>query len=84
MEPEVFDYIDGDDTTWENEPMQRLANEGKLCAFRHEGFWQNMDTLRDKMLLEELWRGGDAPWAIWNQNFSKLKSEDRSPLSLVI
>ena len=84
MEPEVFDYIDGDDTTWEKEPMQRLANEGKLCAFIHEGFWQNMDTLRDKMLLEELWRGGDAPWAIWNQNISKIKSEDRSPLSLVI
>jgi len=84
MEPEVFDYIDGDDTTWENEPMQRLANEGKLCAFIHEGFWQNMDTLRDKMLLEKLWLGGDAPWAIWNPNFAKLKSEDRSPLSLVI
>jgi glucose-1-phosphate cytidylyltransferase len=62
--PEVFDYIDGDDTVWERDPMQRLAHEEKLAAYRHDGFWQNMDTLRDKKLLEDLWAEG-GPWKIW-------------------
>lgn len=64
LEPEAIDYIEGDDTVWEREPMERLAGEGELAAFRHEGFWQPMDTLRDKHLLEELWETGDAPWAV--------------------
>jgi glucose-1-phosphate cytidylyltransferase len=67
LEPGVFDYIEGDDTTWEQQPMQRMAAEGKLCAYKHNGFWQSMDTLRDKMVLEDLWASGDAPWALWKK-----------------
>ncbi|MGB9751126.1 glucose-1-phosphate cytidylyltransferase [Roseiflexus castenholzii] len=66
LEPAVFDYIDGDDTAWEREPLQRLAREGQLMAYRHTSFWQCMDTLRDKKLLESLWQGGNAPWKIWD------------------
>src|SRR4051812_37011207 len=62
LEPEVIDYIEDDSTTWEREPMEALAREGKLAAFRHTGFWQPMDTLRDKNVLEELWQKGKAPW----------------------
>ncbi|MDH4118397.1 MAG: glucose-1-phosphate cytidylyltransferase [Acidimicrobiia bacterium] len=65
LEPQVFDYIDGDDTLWEKEPMERLAAEGELMAFRHGGFWQCMDTLRDKKLLEDLWAAGSPPWRTW-------------------
>jgi glucose-1-phosphate cytidylyltransferase len=65
LEPGVFDYIDGDDTQWEKEPLERLAKEGQLMAYRHASFWQCMDTLRDKVLLEELWQSGNAPWKIW-------------------
>jgi len=65
LEPGVFDYIDGDDTQWEREPLERLAKEGQLMAYRHASFWQCMDTLRDKVLLEELWQSGNAPWKIW-------------------
>jgi len=65
LEPEVFDYIEGDSTQWEKEPMERLAKEGQLMAYRHEGFWQCMDTLRDKVLLEELWKQGSPPWKTW-------------------
>jgi glucose-1-phosphate cytidylyltransferase len=67
LEPGVLDYIEADSTTWEKEPMQRMANEGKLCAYKHSGFWQSMDTLRDKMLLEEFWAKGGAPWALWEK-----------------
>jgi len=65
LEPAVFDYIDGDDTQWEREPLERLAKDGQLMAYRHESFWQCMDTLRDKRLLEDMWQSGDAPWKIW-------------------
>lgn len=65
LEPEVFEYIEGDSTVWEREPMERLAEEGNLAAFRHQGFWHPMDTLRDKMTLEKLWEQGDAPWKQW-------------------
>jgi len=65
LEPTVFDRIDGDTTTWEQEPMRALAHEGELMAFRHSGFWQPMDTLRDRQVLEELWAAGTAPWKIW-------------------
>ncbi len=61
-EKEVFDYIEGDDTTWEREPLERIANDGKLFAYKHSGFWQPMDTLRDKNELEKLWQSGNAPW----------------------
>jgi len=62
----VFDYIDGDDTVWEREPLERLASAGKLSAFVHRGFWQPMDTLRDKTMLEEVWASGRAPWKVWS------------------
>ena len=65
LEPEIFDYIDGDDTVWEQEPLEKLAQQGKLTAHSHTGFWQNMDTLRDKMVLEEMWEKDTAPWKIW-------------------
>jgi glucose-1-phosphate cytidylyltransferase len=65
MEPAALDYIDGDDTTLEREPLEALADEGRLVAYRHRGYWQNMDTLRDKMLLEDLWKNGNAPWKTW-------------------
>ena len=64
LEPEVFEYVDGDETQWEREPLERLAREGQLMAYRHTSFWQCMDTLRDKKLLEELWSNG-APWRVW-------------------
>ena len=62
MEPAVFDYIDGDDTVLEGAPLERLAAEGQLMAYRHKGFWQCMDTVRDRQLLEQIWAGGSAPW----------------------
>jgi glucose-1-phosphate cytidylyltransferase len=61
----VFDYLDGDSTVWEQEPMRRLAEDRQLLAHRHHGFWAAMDTLRDKLHLEELWAGGRAPWQVW-------------------
>jgi glucose-1-phosphate cytidylyltransferase len=65
LSPKVIDYIEGDDTIWEREPMERLAVEGNMTAYRHHGFWQPMDTLRDKNHLEELWASGKAPWKTW-------------------
>ena len=65
LESAVLGYIDGDATLWENEPLKRLASDGQLAAYRHEGFWQPMDTLRDKRTLEDLWETGAAPWKIW-------------------
>jgi glucose-1-phosphate cytidylyltransferase len=64
FEPELFDYIEGDDTQFEKEPLERLAKDGELMAYRHEGFWQCMDTIRDKKLLDSLWASG-APWKVW-------------------
>ena len=65
LEAGVMDYIEGDSTVWEREPMERLAHDGMVSAYRHYGFWQPMDTLRDKNVLEELWRSGKAPWKVW-------------------
>lgn len=65
LEPAVFDLIAADSTVWEAEPLQRLAKEGQLMAYRHEGFWQPMDTIREKRLLQELWDSGKAPWKVW-------------------
>ena len=65
MEPEVANYIDGDDTLFEREPLQRLAADGQLMAYHHDDFWACMDTLRDKVMLEKLWQNNDAPWRIW-------------------
>jgi len=66
LEPGVFDYIEGDDTLFEREPLENLARDGQLMAYRHEGFWQCMDTLRDKVYLESLWESGKAPWKTWS------------------
>ena len=65
LSPRVFDYIDGDSSVWESKPLERLAINGQLSAYKHEGFWQPMDTLRDMVMLEELWSSGKAPWKIW-------------------
>ncbi|MFZ2297709.1 MAG: glucose-1-phosphate cytidylyltransferase [Burkholderiales bacterium RIFCSPLOWO2_12_FULL_64_99] len=66
LSPRVIDLIDGDATIWEGDPMERLAQQGELSAYVHEGFWQPMDTLRDKNLLESLWQSGQAPWKLWD------------------
>ena len=66
LEPQVFDYIAGDDTQWEKEPLELLAKDGELMAYRHHDFWQCMDTLREKHILEELWDDGTAPWKVWS------------------
>lgn len=66
LEPGVFDYIDGDQTQWESKPMEQLAKDGQLMAYKHAGFWQCMDTLRDKHLLNQLWDSGEAPWKTWD------------------
>lgn len=65
LEPEVLDRIEGDATSWEHEPLQGLAADGQLKAFAHENFWQPLDTLRDKVLLEQLWQSGNPPWKLW-------------------
>lgn len=66
LEPGVFDYIAGDDSSWEREPLQDLAAAGQLAAFRHEGFWQPMDTVWERSYLEDLWATGKAPWRVWS------------------
>jgi glucose-1-phosphate cytidylyltransferase len=65
LAPSVLDLIDGDATVWEREPLETLAAQGRLSGYRHEGFWEPMDTLRDKNKLEALWAGGSAPWQVW-------------------
>ncbi len=65
LEPEVFEYIDGDDTQWEKEPLENLARDGQLMAYKHTSFWQCMDTLREKYILEKLWQSNNVPWKLW-------------------
>jgi glucose-1-phosphate cytidylyltransferase len=65
LEPSVIDLVQGDQVVWEKEPLESLAAADQLCAFRHTGFWQPMDTLRDKATLEALWESGTAPWKTW-------------------
>ena len=72
LEPEIFDYIDGDETSWEKEPLERLAKEGQVMAYQHTSFWQCMDTIRDKKLLETLWQTGKAPWKMWEEENGNL------------
>lgn len=67
LEPQIFELIQGDSTVWEREPLEKLAQSGQLSAYQHEGFWQPMDTLRDKIKLEELWDSGEAPWRVWQE-----------------
>jgi glucose-1-phosphate cytidylyltransferase len=66
LSPQVFDYISDDTTVWEQEPLRNLASEGQLMAHQHRGFWQPMDTLRDKQQLEHHWEAGNAPWKVWS------------------
>jgi glucose-1-phosphate cytidylyltransferase len=68
LEPGVFDYIDRDDVHWEKGPLERLARDGQLMAYRHAEFWQCMDTLREKRFLETIWDSGKAPWRVWEEN----------------
>ncbi len=65
LSPDIFELLTGDESIWEREPLETLAVRGQLAAYRHDGFWQPMDTLRDKSHLEELWAGGQAPWKVW-------------------
>ncbi len=65
LEPTVIDRIGGDSTVWEQQPMREMARDGQLSAYRHDGFWQPMDTLRDKSVLESHWASGDPPWNVW-------------------
>ena len=65
LEPKVFDYLEDDTTIFEHEPLERLATEGELMSYSHEGFWQCMDTQREKITLEKLWENGAAPWKVW-------------------
>jgi glucose-1-phosphate cytidylyltransferase len=67
LEPGVFDYIAGDDTQWERGPLENLARDGQLKAFRHTSYWQCMDTLREKYILENYWNSGNAPWQVWKE-----------------
>jgi glucose-1-phosphate cytidylyltransferase len=69
LEPGVVDYIEGDDTSWEREPLERLAQDGQLMAYKHDSFWQCMDTLRDKRFLDSLWQANKAPWKTWDDPF---------------
>ena len=66
VEPAALDYVDGDEIVWEHEPLGRLAAEGKLFAYRHRGFWHPMDTLRDRMVLEDMWASKQPPWRVWD------------------
>jgi glucose-1-phosphate cytidylyltransferase len=65
LEPGIMDYIEGDSTIWEREPLEKLANDGELAAYKHHGFWHPMDTLRDKNTLEKMWENNEAPWKLW-------------------
>ena len=67
LEPGIFDYIEGDATQWEKEPLENLARDGQLMAYKHRSFWQCMDTLREKHILENYWNSGRAPWKIWKE-----------------
>lgn len=67
LEPQIFEYIDGDKTQWELEPLEGLARDNQLRAYKHESFWQCMDTIRDRKLLERLWETGNAPWKTWSK-----------------
>jgi glucose-1-phosphate cytidylyltransferase len=67
LSPECLKYIDGDQSSWEGAPLTQLARDGQLMAFKHAGFWQPMDTLREKNMLEDLWQSGNAPWRVWHE-----------------
>jgi glucose-1-phosphate cytidylyltransferase len=74
LEPGIFDYIEGDNTHWEKEPLEQLALDGQLMAYRHTSFWQCMDTLREKVYLESLWQSGNPPWKIWEEQNARISN----------
>lgn len=76
LEPSVFDLIDSDETVWEQEPMRKLVAADQLAVYRHQGYWQNMDTLRDKNLLQELWDSGEAPWRVWRTSAASAQTQE--------
>jgi glucose-1-phosphate cytidylyltransferase len=73
LEPSVLEYIEGDSTIWEREPLERLAGDGQLSAYKHRGYWQNMDTLRDKSVLEQEWASGKAAWRVWDDAIGRTR-----------
>jgi glucose-1-phosphate cytidylyltransferase len=75
VEPEVFDLIDGDDTVWEQEPVHRLVAQDQLAVYHHGGYWQNMDTLRDQAILQELWDAGNPPWRVWDSQTNSASTD---------
>lgn len=80
LEPKVLEYIDGDTISWENEPLERISSEGQLAAYKHQGFWHSMDTLRDCNALNAMWETGRAPWMVWDKSAKASKAEtDFSP-----
>ena len=82
VEPDVIGLIDSEATVWEQEPMSRLVAQDQLAVYRHRGYWQNMDTLRDKMILQELWDGGKPPWRVWDGKDAVVR--DEKPLQPVV
>ena len=68
LEPDIFEYIEGDSTVFEKSPLEKLSKEGKLAAFKHDDFWMPMDTLRDKNVLEDMWNSNQPPWKMWSDN----------------
>ena len=72
LEPEVFDYIEGDQTQFEKEPLENLARDGQLMAYEHQSFWQCMDTFREKHILQSLWESGHAPWKVWSEDVMRV------------
>ena len=83
VEPGALDLIDGDETVWEQEPMSRLVAADQLAVYRHDGYWQNMDTLRDKSLLQDLWTSGRPPWRVWDAEAEPARSRYVVPQSVV-
>ncbi len=79
LEPEVFDYIPAHDVMWEGEPLEKLARDGQLMAYQHHGFWQCMDTLREKKILEKLWESGDAPWSRRSRELARHPTQGQTP-----
>jgi glucose-1-phosphate cytidylyltransferase len=77
LEPGIFDYIESDETHWEKQPLEQLAKDEQLMAYRHTSFWQCMDTLREKKYLESLWEGGNAPWKIWREENAGISNGSR-------
>jgi glucose-1-phosphate cytidylyltransferase len=77
LEPGIFDYIEGDTTHWEMGPLEQLASDGQLMAYKHNSFWQCMDTLREKVYLESLWHSGNAPWKIWEEQNAHISNGSR-------